>query len=213
MSRPRPAELVLGFTDPAGRADAERLVARDPLFRSEVERLQSTIAALEQLDRLAWRPESPPPLDSDRAVTVRRPRRAPRRRLAAVVGVAAATAAAALALVVPGDRPAPAPRVVALHPIGKVPGTATLALRGSDAELRGSHMPPSGPHDYYEAWLGDAQGRMVSMGTFRVAPDGSVDAHMPIAVDLRRYDTVDISLEPDDGNPAHSDRSVMRARI
>jgi hypothetical protein len=36
---------------------------------------------------------------------------------------------------------------------------------------------------------------------------------MPVAVDLRRYRLVDVSLEPDDGNPAHSDRSVLRARF
>jgi hypothetical protein len=51
------------------------------------------------------------------------------------------------------------------------------------------------------------------MGTFRVAADGSVDAHMPVAVDVRRYRLVDVSLEPDDGNPAHSRTSVMRATI
>ena len=72
-------------------------------------------------------------------------------------------------------------------------------------------MPPSGPRDHYQAWLQDAAGRMVSMGTFRVPGDGSVDAHMPVAVDLSRYDLVDVSLEPDDGNPAHSATSVMRA--
>jgi hypothetical protein len=51
------------------------------------------------------------------------------------------------------------------------------------------------------------------MGPFRVARDGRVDAHMPIAVDLRKYRVVDVSLEPDDGDPAHSSRSVMRARL
>ena len=33
------------------------------------------------------------------------------------------------------------------------------------------------------------------------------------AVVERGADGVNLSLEPDDGNPAHSDRSVMRARI
>lgn len=74
-------------------------------------------------------------------------------------------------------------------------------------------MPPSGPHDYYEAWLADARGRMVSMGTFRVARDGRVEAHVPIAVNLRDYRVIEVSLEPDDGDPAHSSRSVMRARL
>jgi hypothetical protein len=36
---------------------------------------------------------------------------------------------------------------------------------------------------------------------------------MPVAVDVSRYQLVDVSLEPDDGNPAHSQRSVLRARL
>ena len=49
------------------------------------------------------------------------------------------------------------------------------------------------------------------MGSFRVGRDGRVDAHMPVAVDVGRYRLVDVSLEPDDGDPAHSQRSVLRA--
>ena len=81
------------------------------------------------------------------------------------------------------------------------------------ASLRGSGLPPSGPHDYYEAWLADARGRMVSMGTFRVKPDGRVDVHMAVAVDVSRYALVDVSLEPDDGDPGHSTKSVLRAKL
>jgi hypothetical protein len=36
---------------------------------------------------------------------------------------------------------------------------------------------------------------------------------MPVAVDVARYALVDVSLEPDDGNPDHSSTSVMRARL
>jgi len=100
-----------------------------------------------------------------------------------------------------------------LRALAGVPGEARLTITGDRAQLRGHGMPPSGPHDYYEAWLADARGRMVSMGTFRVGRDGSVDAEMPVAVDVRRYRLVDVSLEPDDGNPAHSKTSVMRATI
>jgi len=54
---------------------------------------------------------------------------------------------------------------------------------------------------------------MVSMGTFRVERDGKVAVRMPVAVDLGRYDRLDVSLEPDDGDPAHSSVSVMRATL
>jgi anti-sigma-K factor RskA len=212
MSRVRPAEVVLGLVEPADRAAADRLLAEDPLFGAEVERLRATVGALEELGHTAWRPESPPPLETDRAITVRTPRR--RRRWLGAVAAAAAVATAVIALVVSdGSETGPAQLTIALHALPGVRGDATISVRGNEAELRGTGMPPSGPHDYYEAWLQDRAGRMVPMGTFRVARDGSVDAQMPVAVDLSHYDLVDVSLEPDDGNPAHSTHSVMRARI
>jgi anti-sigma-K factor RskA len=131
----------------------------------------------------------------------------------AAAGAAAVAAAVIVMVVTGGGSGVPASRTIALHALGAVPGRATIEVRGSEAELRGTGMPPSGPHDYYEAWLQDRSGRMVPMGTFRVGRDGSVDAQMAVAVDLSRYDLVDVSLEPDDGNPAHSNRSVMRARL
>jgi|SRR5690242_6758132 anti-sigma-K factor RskA len=211
--RVRPAEVVLGVVDQDDEREVQRLLSDDPLFAAEVERLRGTIAMLEELGHTAWRPEPPPPLQTDHAVTVRAPRRR-RPWLAGAAAGAAAVAAAVVALVVTGGGDGVAPsRTIALHALGGVPGSATIEVRGSEAELRGTGMPPSGPHDYYEAWLQDRKGRMVPMGTFRVARDGSVDAQMPVAVDLADYDLVDVSLEPDDGNPAHSSRSVMRAQL
>lgn len=221
MSRAiRPAEVVLGLVDPADRAEVDRLLAEDPLFRDEVDRLRRTTAGLQMLDRSAWRPETPPPLpEASPPPPVAEPptprvRRRRRRRFVLLPAAGLATAVAAtVALVLPSGSPAPASRTLALHALGDVHGRATLTLRGDTAELRGTGMPPSGTHDYYEAWLADRRGRMVSMGTFRVAADGHVDAHMAIAVDLHRYTLVDVSLEPDDGNPAHSATSVMRVRL
>jgi anti-sigma-K factor RskA len=194
---PSPAEVALGL------AAADR-AADDPLFRAEVERLEATTVLLAELDPRAWRLPEPPPLAPA-------PARARSRRWRALAPVAAALVAAAAAAFVLA-RPDRA-ETVRLRPLAGVQGRATLTISGASAELRGAGLRPSGPHDYYEAWLADARGRMVSMGTFRVARDGRVDAHMPVAVDLHRYRVVDVSLEPDDGNPAHSTRSVLRATI
>jgi anti-sigma-K factor RskA len=206
----RPSELVLGLVEPEREDEVRRLLAEDPLFREEVDRLRTTVATLEQLDRSAWRPAPPPPLSPAIVPTVERRRR--RRWFAATTLAAAVAAALLLVVVLPGGSSRPV-REVALHAIGDVPGSATLTISGDEAELRGSGMPPSGPDDYYEAWLQDRRGRMVSMGTFRVAANGKVVAHMPVAVDLTRYRRVDVSLEPDDGDPAHSATSVMRATL
>jgi anti-sigma-K factor RskA len=144
-------------------------------------------------------------------------RRSGPRRLALSAAFAAAALAVVLVLALrggtDGDLAAPPATTLALRALPGVPGRASLTIAGEDARLRGTGLPPSGAHDYYEAWLADARGRMVSMGTFRVGRDGRVDVHMPIAVDVKRYALVDVSREPDNGDPAHSDTSVLRARL
>lgn len=198
---PSPAEVALGLAGEPARSQA----TDDPLFRAEVERLEATTRMLEGLDPRAWRLPEPPALGD------RPPARIRRRRLRTLVPSVALVAAAILAAVLlVRDTEA---TTVRLQPLAGVRGSAALTIHDGQAELRGRGLPPSGPHDYYEAWLADARGRMVSMGTFRVARDGRVDARMPVAVDLRRFRQVDVSLEPDDGNPAHSARSVLHATI
>lgn len=243
----RPAAVALDALDDHERAIAERLLAEDPTFRAEVDRLRVAAAALGDLDRTAWEPVPPPPLGDvgpqARATGPAAALRAAGRRLARVGGAAshggdrhgrrgapgrrrlvpvlAATAALAVAVVavvlaVGGDDGGPArppETTLALRALPGVSGRASLTIAGAEASLRGSGLPPSGPHDYYEAWLADARGRMVSMGTFRVRKDGKLDVHMAVAVDVTRYALVDVSLEPDDGDPSHSKTSVLRARL
>jgi len=213
-----PAAVALDVLEPDERAVADRLLADDPTFGAEVDRLRATTAALATVDPIAWDPVPPPPLRADvmaePQVRGRRPVVAAlgRRPRLAAAGVLAA-AALVLALVLPrGDDGRPA-TTIALRPLAGVTGHASLTIAGTEAQLRGAGLPPSGAHDYYEAWLADARGRMVSMGTFRVRPDGRLDARMSIAVDVSAYVLVDVSLEPDDGDPGHSDRSVLRATL
>jgi anti-sigma-K factor RskA len=235
-----PAAVVLDAVAPADEALATRLLATDPAFRAEVERLRATTATLGELPGEAWAPEPPPPLHAEatagrrdddavavdgadagvpqlaRGATWRRGRRA-------VLGAAAAAAVAVVALAVVlvargggGDGvPAPPSTTLALRPLPGASGRAEVILNGAGtkAELRAAGLRPNRGDDYYEAWLADDRGHMVSMGTFHVGPSGRVDVHMEVAVDVSRYALVDVSREPDDGNPAHSDTSVLRGRL
>ena len=48
------------------------------------------------------------------------------------------------------------------------------------------------------------------LGAFRVGPDGRADVELPIPVTPSRYRYFDISLQEDNGDPAHSGNSVLR---
>jgi anti-sigma-K factor RskA len=222
-----PVAVVLGALDPGEQTQADALLHDDPLFRAEVERVRRTEAVLRSLEPAAWRPEAPPPLDGDRALTLRPPlderaptRRRPRLRRVPALGAAAAIAAACVVAIVlsHGDDDAPTPGELhaalalrAVAPAG-AGGQGGLTIDGDRARLRVTGLRPN-HDDYYEAWLADRGGHMVSMGTFHVDADGRADIRMPVAVDVRRFQLVDVSLEPDDGDPAHSTTSVLRAAI
>jgi anti-sigma-K factor RskA len=63
---------------------------------------------------------------------------------------------------------------------------------------------------FYEVWLIDRQvDGMVSLGPVRA--DGSYD--VPAGVDVERFPVVDVSVEPTDGDPAHSGASVLRGTL
>ncbi|HTY73648.1 MAG TPA: anti-sigma factor [Actinomycetes bacterium] len=102
----------------------------------------------------------------------------------------------------------------ALEPVatGDAHGLATLrSTHGGDVldvDLRG--LPA--PDGYYEVWLMNAQtGGAVSLGSLDASRQNTFD--VPSGLDLAAFPYVDVSLEPFDGNPAHSADSVARGRI
>jgi hypothetical protein len=64
---------------------------------------------------------------------------------------------------------------------------------------------------YREVWLitADAK-RLVSLGNLRGTTGSFV---IPAGVDISRYDLVDVSDEPYDGNPDHSGDSIVRGKL
>ncbi|GAB3122778.1 hypothetical protein GCM10027056_13640 [Glaciibacter psychrotolerans] len=85
-------------------------------------------------------------------------------------------------------------------------GSATLADIDGLRQLQVNLDAPSG--GLREVWLINPEtSGLVSLGLL----DGSRGQFsIPSDVDLRQYSVVDISQEPDDGNPAHSGDSIVR---
>lgn len=65
---------------------------------------------------------------------------------------------------------------------------------------------------YFEVWLMDRDHKkLISMGV--LGPDGHATLPVPANVDLHQYALVDVSVQPYDGSPAHSGRSVVRGPL
>jgi hypothetical protein len=143
---------------------------------------------------------------------------APRRHRGALL---AAAAAVVLALGVTGavwwrsdDAPAGAPGIEAsLTPLSvAVPGEGSVRMVEHDGRTRMTlavrDLPRAASGEFYYAWLLDpASNKMLALGL--VDPGGGATFEVDDRL-VAAYSAVDVSLESDDGDPAHSVTSVLR---
>jgi hypothetical protein len=101
---------------------------------------------------------------------------------------------------------------VELTPVSKVSADGTVAMRESGAAQAmevDTSLGEAPANRYYEVWLLDREtGKMLPVGV--LPPDGRGTFRLPSEI-LAGYDSVDISLQPNDGSTEHSDKSVLRA--
>ncbi|MET7392542.1 anti-sigma factor [Dactylosporangium sp. NPDC005572] len=172
-------------------------------------------------------PASPPSTPGELLEPVGGRRRGPGWVATVVIAAGAAVAGAGVTAGVlydrgPEGRPAPAtcragdPRVE-LEALPGAPsglsGYACLVGAGGDRKLlvHAEGMPARADGDY-EAWLLDP----ASLGVQPLGVLGSgadQELTVPDTLDLARYNVVDISAEPHDGNAAHSGHSVLRGLL
>lgn len=228
---PHPSEddltlLALGEAAPRLR----RHVQDCPPCSSAVQALRATVAAARDSDVLEL--DTPPPavwqriadelgIDAvpeavatgDDEVALRR---SSWRRPLVAAAAALAVAASATAVLVAVRPPAPG-----------LQGTPVPLVALRDGPARGEVLLPDGsgqrslvvdtaglpPADgFYEVWLLDLeQDRMVALGVLDDTGRGTLT--VPDDVRMGDYPEVDVSLEPDDGDPAHSGDSVLRGAL
>ena len=94
-------------------------------------------------------------------------------------------------------------------------GTAELVSDQGRPELRVQiDAPPTTPDRYREVWLINTDGqRMYPLGV--LPDDGRATYPLPpaLAGQLQGFNIVDVSIEPYDGNPAHSRESQVRGTL
>jgi anti-sigma-K factor RskA len=117
-------------------------------------------------------------------------------------------------------RTAEGPALLASTTLAPLPGetgegTAELVREDDTVRLRVHAALGSSPSgDYHEVWLINGDGRrMYALGVLPSSGDASYWLPAPLGSRLDGYETVDISLEPEDGDAAHSQHSLVRGRL
>jgi anti-sigma factor RsiW len=201
--------LLLGELPPATAVAVDRHLAACDACRRDLAAVAVASSALRDASRLRFPevPAQPPQLPG----SLLRDRR---RRSRWLLGAAAVVVALALGvgnLTLGRDRDPGRGQTVALGAPGAGPATAQARMRGDgDDQLmtmtaRDLPRPPAGA--YYEVWLVDGAGDEFPVGV--LAPNGEGIWSLPADV-AARYRTIAVTLEPADGNPSRSDRTVLR---
>lgn len=159
----------------------------------------------------------PPAVPSVRDEAPRAPRT--RRRLALVMATAAAVIAlGALGAVLVSRQPAAQPVVAQgllqpLHAPRAASGNVTVLADGTTRHMivRTRDLSTLPSQQFYEVWLLDpATLKMLSVGV--LPPSGKGDYAVTAGI-MSGYSAVDVSLQSDNGDPAHSQTSVLRASL
>ncbi|MEU4392084.1 anti-sigma factor [Kribbella sp. NPDC023855] len=91
-------------------------------------------------------------------------------------------------------------------------GSADLIREPSGTRLKVDAAGLAAANGYYEVWLINVDGkRMVSLGVLNPQTGGTFQ--VPPDLTAQGYRIVDVSLEPDDGNPVHSLDSIIRGTL
>lgn len=158
-------------------------------------------------------PDGGPVADDGRVVPARRPVR--RRRLAAVLGVAAAVAAIAIAPAALILRQDDGPRSIDLVARAFAPGsggTAEVVAHGDGSatiHLRVWKMPTPGAGRVYETWLG-RKGERKPLGVFEIDENGAATLDYTVdAGHLGGYDWLWVTSEPQGTSTTPSDKTAL----
>jgi hypothetical protein len=209
--------LLLGELPPATAVAVDKhLGACDPC-RRDLAAVAVATSALRDLSRLPLvqaaelPPLAPPAVGRAQPLlpSVLRDRRHRGRWLAGAAAILVALALGVGGLTLGRDRDTG--QTVALGAPAAGAATAEAQMRGAGDDqimtmtARGLPRPPAG--GYYEVWLVGDGGREFPVGI--LSPDGQGIWSLPAEV-AARYRVIHVTLEPGDGDPAMSTRTVLR---
>jgi anti-sigma-K factor RskA len=80
-------------------------------------------------------------------------------------------------------------------------------------ELEVWKMPDLEKDEYYEMWYYAEDGDRISCGTFRTGPEGETTVNLAAPATARDYPEIEITREPDDGDPRTSGEEVLEGKL
>jgi len=80
-------------------------------------------------------------------------------------------------------------------------------------ELEVWGMPELREDEYYEMWYYAEDGGRISCGTFRAGPEGRTTVNLTAPASARDYPKIEITREPDDGDPGSSGEAVLEGKL
>jgi hypothetical protein len=153
---------------------------------------------------------TPPVAPDDEDVRVLRPRRTRLLLVAAAVAVVAA-GTGVIALNRDDTITLASTTLAPLDSSGATGAASVVEEDDGSRVLRIELEAPAADDGYYEAWLADESAAgMVSLGSVR---PGTTSLPVPDGLDLGDFPTVEISVEPLDGDPQHSSVSLVRGAL
>jgi anti-sigma-K factor RskA len=213
-------DYLLGELSDESRALGDALMADDPRFRAEVERLRPLVMRLETLPPEAWEGIAPPPAPvlprpwASRLRSIGTGRLVVRPALAVAASLVLIAGGVGIGLLAGGGSGDDAPEGAryALSPLdGATAGAQAVAtVAGGTLRVELSGIAPTPAGSFYELWLLNSPTDLVSIASFKVPSSGTTTVTVPLPDDPDGYRFLDLSVEPADGNPAHSGASVLR---
>ena len=80
-------------------------------------------------------------------------------------------------------------------------------------ELEVWGMPKLEGDEYYEMWYYAEDGGRISCGTFWAGPEGRTTVNLTAPASSRHYPEIEITREPDDGDPGSSGEEVLEGKL
>jgi Anti-sigma-K factor rskA len=157
-----------------------------------------------------------PPAEGPPLMLTSLPQRRWRLALAAVLVTVAAVGTGLVVGRALGPRPAPVAATVTLQHLdapASARGKATVRAKGAtrQMELVTIGLPEPPPDHFYEIWLlQPSTNKMLALGV--LPPSGSGSYSITAAL-MSQFSAVDVSLQENNGDPAHSEVSVLRGPV